>query len=139
MDKVSASEIRFEAETAAGSGNLDGKTLTQVTVIGSILAALAASSCCVIPFLLFSLGISGAWISRLTALAPYQSYFAGASLLLLAAGIALIRRRTRTCTADGYCASTTSSRFATFGLWTSGLIIALALAFPYLAALLGDS
>jgi mercuric ion transport protein len=39
---------------------------------GGILAALGASSCCVLPFALFTLGVSGAWISNLTALAPYQ-------------------------------------------------------------------
>jgi mercuric ion transport protein len=43
--------------------------------VGSITAALAASSCCVIPLVLFTLGVSGAWISHLTALAPYQPLF----------------------------------------------------------------
>ncbi|MGH8614610.1 MAG: mercuric transporter MerT family protein, partial [Gammaproteobacteria bacterium] len=46
-----------------------GKTLLS---LGGILAAIAASSCCVLPLVLFTLGISGAWISNLTALAPYQ-------------------------------------------------------------------
>ena len=38
---------------------------------GGMLGALAASSCCILPLALFTLGISGAWIANLTALAPY--------------------------------------------------------------------
>src|SRR5262245_16002083 len=39
---------------------------------GGLVGALAASSCCILPLLLFSLGVSGAWIGNLTRLAPYQ-------------------------------------------------------------------
>ena len=40
--------------------------------MGGIIGALAASSCCILPVVLFSLGISGAWIGYFTQLAPYQ-------------------------------------------------------------------
>ncbi|WP_342634038.1 mercuric transporter MerT family protein [Mesorhizobium waimense] len=42
----------------------------RLLVAGGLLGALAASSCCIVPLVLFSLGIGGAWISNLTALAP---------------------------------------------------------------------
>ena len=35
---------------------------------GGVLGALAASSCCVAPLVLFGLGVSGAWIANLTRL-----------------------------------------------------------------------
>lgn len=38
-------------------------------------AAVAASACCTIPLALVSLGIGGAWIGQLTALAPYRWFF----------------------------------------------------------------
>lgn len=38
-------------------------------------AAVAASACCTIPLALVSLGVGGAWISGLTALAPYRWIF----------------------------------------------------------------
>ena len=41
---------------------------------GGVIGALAASSCCVVPLVLFGLGVSGAWIANLTQLAPYQPY-----------------------------------------------------------------
>jgi mercuric ion transport protein len=34
----------------------------RLAVLGGILGALAASSCCIIPLVLFTLGIGGAWI-----------------------------------------------------------------------------
>src|SRR5215472_4108367 len=41
---------------------------------GGVIGALATSSCCVVPLVLFGLGVSGAWIANLTQLAPYQPY-----------------------------------------------------------------
>jgi len=38
-------------------------------------AAVAGSACCTIPLVLVSLGIGGAWIGSLTALAPYRWIF----------------------------------------------------------------
>src|SRR6185312_8587999 len=50
---------------------------------GGIVGALAASSCCIVPLILFSLGISGAWIGNLTALAPWKPLFVVATAGLL--------------------------------------------------------
>src|SRR5258708_11919123 len=47
----------------------------RLVAAGGILGALAASSCCIVPLILFSFGIGGAWIGNLTALAPYQPLF----------------------------------------------------------------
>lgn len=47
------------------------------------LAALLASTCCLGPLLLITLGFSGVWISNLTALEAYQPAFIGAALLAL--------------------------------------------------------
>jgi mercuric ion transport protein len=46
------------------AGHHGGKKLV---VAGGLLGALAASSCCVLPLVLFSIGVSGAWIGNLTA------------------------------------------------------------------------
>jgi mercuric ion transport protein len=47
------------------------------------LAALLASTCCLGPLVLITLGFSGAWISKLTVLEPYQPIFIGAALAAL--------------------------------------------------------
>ncbi len=108
-----------------------GKALASV---GGILGAIAASSCCVLPLVLFTLGISGAWISNLTALAPYQPYFVAVTLICLAAGFALVYRKPKAvCLPDASCARSGSDRLTKLSLWTAAVIIAAALAFPYAA------
>ena len=57
---------------SGGAGTRHAETL--LVVVG-VLGALAASSCCIAPLLLFALGVSGAWIANLTQLAPYQPLF----------------------------------------------------------------
>jgi mercuric ion transport protein len=105
--------------------------------VGSITAALAASSCCVIPLVLFTLGVSGAWIANLTALAPYQPIFVALTLTFLAWGFWMVYRKPKIACAEGYCARPISDRIAKTGLWVATVLIAIALAFPYVAPLLG--
>lgn len=101
--------------------------------VGGILAALGAASCCVVPFALFTLGISGAWISNLTALAPYQPIFAAVTFGLLGYGFYLVYRKPKAaCADDSYCAKPSSGRSAKIGLWTATVLVAIALGFPQL-------
>lgn len=68
---------------------------------GGLLAALAASSCCVLPLVLFGLGVSGAWIGTFTRLAPYQNFFIAATMVFLGTGYWLIYRSSKLACADG--------------------------------------
>ncbi len=117
-----------------------GGTRTIATAVASVLAALAASSCCVIPFVLFTLGVSGAWIGNLTVLAPYQPVFIVLTLGFLAGGFFMVYRKPKAACAPGsYCATPRSDRIAKIGLWTATVLVAIALAFPYLSPLLIES
>lgn len=51
------------------------------TLLAGGLAALLASACCLGPLVLITLGFSGAWISKLTVLEPYQPIFIGVALI----------------------------------------------------------
>src|SRR5258708_30665777 len=62
----------------------------RLVAAGGILCALAASSCCIVPLILFSLGIGGAWIGNLTALAPYKPLFVAGTAGLLGYGSFLV-------------------------------------------------
>jgi mercuric ion transport protein len=116
-----------------GAGAQAGQNLI---VAGGLLAGLATASCCVIPFALFLLGISGAWISNLTALEPYQPIFAALALGFLGDGFYLVYRRPRVVCAEGsYCAEPGSKRIAKVGLWTAAVLVIIALGFPKLALL----
>jgi mercuric ion transport protein len=121
----------------AGSEVRSGeRSALEVLSVGGILAALGASSCCVIPFALFSLGVSGAWISDITALESYQPLFIGVALACLGGGFVLLRRRSRlACDEGSTCARPASDAVARIGLWTAAVLVVVAVAFPRLASL----
>jgi mercuric ion transport protein len=103
---------------------------------GGIVAALGAAACCVIPFALFMLGISGAWIGNLTAFEPYQPVFAAVTVGFIGYGAYLVYWKPKVACADGsYCARPGSSRIAKTGLWLAAVLVVIALAFPKLASL----
>ena len=133
MDGASQSAIR-----AAGGAGAAGRKAGLVAA-GGVLGALAASSCCIMPLVLFMLGIGGAWIGNLTALAPYQPIFVVATLGFLAAGYRLVYRKPAAVCAEGEaCARRMPNRIAKLALWTATALVVVAMAFPYVArALLG--
>lgn len=47
-------------------------TGTQQYLIAGLLSSITASICCIGPFFLLATGISGAWMSRLMILEPFQ-------------------------------------------------------------------
>jgi mercuric ion transport protein len=105
---------------------------------GGILGALAASSCCIVPVALFTLGISGAWIGNLTALAPYQPIFFAATAGFLGVGYYLVYRHPKAACSDGTGARPLASRSVKAMLWAATVLVLAAVAFDYLApALLG--
>jgi mercuric ion transport protein len=67
MTSQAANRSRPADLRRGGAGTRHAQTLLAV---GGILAALAASSCCIAPLVLFALGVSGAWIANLSQLAP---------------------------------------------------------------------
>lgn len=107
---------------------------------GGLLGALAASSCCILPLVLFSLGVSGAWIGNLTQLAPYQSYFIGATLVFLGTGYWLVHRAGKRACADGQaCARPLPNRLVKAALIVATVLVVAALGFDFLAPLLLNS
>jgi len=101
---------------------------------GGMLGALAASSCCILPLVLFSLGVSGAWIGNFTWLAPYQPYFIAATLLLLGSGYWLVYRSgTRTCSEGETCARPLPNRLVKATLILATMLVAAALGLDFIA------
>ena len=104
---------------------------------GGVIGALLASTCCIAPLLLMTLGVSGAWMGNLTALAPYQFYFIAATLIFLGAGYWYVYwKPKKDCEEGTYCASPTADRVIKFSLWFATALVALALGvnfiLPYL-------
>jgi mercuric ion transport protein len=100
----------------------------RVLAAGGIIGALLASSCCVAPLVLLTLGISGAWIGTLTDLAPYQGYFTVATLAFLGMGFWTIYRKPKqACREDSYCANPMSDIIIKTVLWAATGLIGIAL------------
>jgi mercuric ion transport protein len=107
---------------------------------GGMLGALTASSCCIMPVVLFSLGVSGAWIGNFTRLAPYQPYFIGATLLFLGCGYWLVYRSgARTCTEGEVCSRALSNRIVKASLILATILVAAALGLDFITPLFLNS
>lgn len=105
----------------------------KAALLTSGLAAILASSCCLGPLILVSLGVSGAWIGDLTLLEPYRPYFLGAALVALALAYRRMFRPAAACKPGEVCAlpGVRSTYKAVF--WVVVVLIAIAFAFPYAA------
>lgn len=111
----------------------------RLVAVGGILGALAASSCCIVPLGLFSVGIGGAWIGNLTAVAPYKPLFVVLTAAIIGYGFYLVYwKPRRVCADETACARPLPDRFVRLGLWIATVLVAAAFAFDYVApALLG--
>jgi mercuric ion transport protein len=109
----------------------------RLVAFGGVVGALATSSCCIVPLLLFSLGISGAWIGNLTALAPYKPLFETATAGILGYGFYLVYwKPKRACAEDAACARPLPNRIVQVILWASTTLVLAAFAFDYVAPIL---
>jgi len=90
---------------------------------------------------LFSLGVTGAWIGNLTALYPYKPIFFVITAVFLAGGFYQIYRKPKAgaCEAGTYCAAPISDRINKITLWSATILVVAAVAFPYVAPLLLES
>ncbi len=126
-----------QIDSPAGTGsNADSKLANRQSwaAASGILGAVAASSCCILPLVLFSLGISGVWIGNLTALAPYQPIFVAITLGFLGYGYWLVYWKPRVACAEGAaCARPLPNRIVKISLLVATLLVAAAISFPYVA------
>jgi mercuric ion transport protein len=112
----------------------------QLMAAGGLIGALAASSCCILPLVLFGLGVSGAWIGNFTRLAPYQPYFIAAAIGFLGYGYWLVYRGPKlACAEADACARPLPNRLVKTGLILATLLVIAALGFDFLAPLFLDS
>lgn len=103
---------------------------------GGIIGALLASTCCVVPLVLVTLGVSGAWIGNLTAMEPFKPYVAAATLGLIALGFRQVYFRPKpACEEGSYCARPASSFVTKSALWAATALVLLAITINWWAPL----
>jgi len=99
------------------------------------LAAILASTCCLGPLTLVTLGFSGAWISNLTMLEPFRPIFIAAALLALYFAYQRIFRPVPLCQPGQVCALPEVRSTYRLVFWIVAALVAVALVYPYLLPL----
>ena len=97
------------------------------------LAAILASTCCLGPLVLITLGVSGAWISNLTLLEPYRPIFIGAAVVALYFAYRRIWRPVAVCEPGQVCARPEVKRNYKALFWIVVGLVVVALGFPFIA------
>lgn len=97
-------------------------------VVGSVVAGVAASVCCVGPVVAAAIG-AGALGAASMRLEPYRPWLLGLTAVLV--GMAFVSTyRSQPACSDGSCAPS-SRRTAKFVLWLAVVLVALLVTFPY--------
>lgn len=109
---------------------LESKTGRGALFTGGI-AAILASTCCLGPLLLVTLGFSGAWIGNLTALEPYRPIFIGVALLSMFFAWRRIYCPDAKCKPGEVCAIPQVSATYKLIFGVVALLVLVVLGFPY--------
>ena len=115
------------------------KATKKIIATGGLLGAIAASTCCVLPVILFALGISGAWISNLVSLARYKPFFIVLSLVFVGTGFWMVYFKPNISIPkiqSTSCYRPFSEKTIKIMLWFSVIIILIVFLIPYAAPFL---
>jgi len=114
---------QIDADTAKGWG---------ATGFG-VLGALAMTSCCILPLVLVSFGVTGVFIAQLGAFYAYKWVTFTLSAAFIGYGFykAYMPVSPDTC-ADGTCTRPINRTVMRVTLWAAAAVVAVAIGFPYI-------
>jgi len=98
-------------------------SLPKGTLFAGVIAGITASACCLGPLVLLMLGVSGSWISNLTAMEPYRPIFIGITLLFLGLAFRKLYLVPQSCAADTPCAQPTNLRKQRIVFWLITVVV----------------
>lgn len=101
--------------------------------IGTTLAAIGASICCVGPLLLLSLGIGGAWMSTLTSMESVRPFFIILTLVFIGLGYRKLYVLPENCKEGKTCELPEEKQKQRMIFWIASLLVLMLLAFPWYA------
>ncbi len=127
LQSGATSEVAESASASTGGFRREGLAAT-----GGVVGALAATGCCILPMVPFSLGVGGVWVGRLASLAPYQPWFIGFAAVSISFGFWQVYGRPKVACADGAaCARPLPNRMVKTALWTATVLVLAAIIYPY--------
>lgn len=119
------------AEPRAAKGKAESFALTA----GGI-AALLSGACCVVPLVLVSAGLGGAWLANLQLLEPFRPLFIGIALAAVGFAGWRIYRPAAECGSGQACTVPRVRRGFRIAFWVVAALLVAMLGFPYVAPLL---
>jgi mercuric ion transport protein len=115
------------------SRRIAGETGVTLLVVGGLVSAFGAASCCAIPLLLGSLGIAGAWLGTLALIAePYRPALLAAAVICLVGGGATLlwrRRPAAACAPGKICGRPVPTALITSALCLGAVLTVLGFVF----------
>ena len=119
-------------EDVIESHNEDTKHTSKWLATGGILGAVTASTCCLLPLVLTLLGVSGAWMGSLRAMALYQPYFLVFAAVVIGYGFYQVYWKPRAACAEGtVCARPIGGNLVKAGLWFGVVLVFLTATFSF--------
>lgn len=105
-------------------------------MLAGAVFAILASTCCIGPLILITLGVSGAWIANLALLEPYRPALIVVALAALLVAGRRIWAPIATCTPCAVCAAPKTNRRYKVLFGVVSVLVLVAMTFPYIAPLL---
>lgn len=107
------------------------------TAAGGILASLGVcAACCLLPFVLLSVGAAGVWVSALDSLAPYKWVFIGLTVAFLAYGFHTVYWKPARCAAGAASSDCGTPRLVPISLWIATILAIGGILFDYFEPML---
>lgn len=115
--------MSMQPETAISSTKPESdRTLMRSLAGGGLTASILASSCCILPLALVSIGVGGSWMSGLTGLSPYQPLFLAISAAAIGTGLWRAYRKQNACAPGTLCEVPAVTRTTRAVLWIAAAI-----------------
>ena len=125
-------------DNIAKSANGTSQGLSKGSLIATIIAGITASACCIGPFVLLTLGISGSWISNFSALEPFRPIFIGITVIFLGLAYRKLYLLPKACDVDTPCANPSYLRKQRMIFWIVTILVIAIIAFTWYGPLLLD-
>jgi mercuric ion transport protein len=140
VDNLSGATSNGKQQCRCGE-TVSGNNAIKWTAAGGVLASLGVSAaCCLLPFVMLSVGVAGAWVTALDALAPHKWIFITLTVALLSYGFYAMYFRPKTnCAAEVNCDTRNSGRSVRVGLWVATILAIAGVIFERLEPVLSGS
>ena len=114
---------------------MSSRWVTQSSLLAGVVAAIGASACCAGPLVLVLIGVSGAWGSRLLALAPLQPFFVAVAVAAFGFAFHRLYVRREVCAPGDVCAISAVRTRQRVIFWLFAIAATALMAFPLYAEL----